>query len=85
MTEPGRLRDAHYRIARPVWMGVIPGQAPAVAHRAAELAYSPGVELVCAYVLPVALFDDGAVGIGGDGWCVKMPRRVVPAGHWSGW
>ncbi|MFC4395293.1 universal stress protein [Arthrobacter sedimenti] len=34
----------------PVLMGVVPGQPLAVAHRAAELAYSLGVKLICAYV-----------------------------------
>jgi nucleotide-binding universal stress UspA family protein len=31
-------------------MGVVPGQPLAVAHRAAELAFSLNVELICAYV-----------------------------------
>lgn len=34
----------------PVLMGVVPGQPLAVAHRAAELAHSLNVKLVCAYV-----------------------------------
>lgn len=38
------------RIAGPVVMGAVPGQPPAVAHRAAELALSLGVPLICAYV-----------------------------------
>ena len=38
------------RITGPVLMGVVPGQPLAVAHRAAELAYSLNVKLVCAYV-----------------------------------
>jgi nucleotide-binding universal stress UspA family protein len=38
------------KITGPVLMGVVPGQPLAVAHRAAELAYSLGVKLVCAYV-----------------------------------
>ena len=38
------------RITGPVLMGVVPGQPLAVAHRAAELAYSLNVDLVCAYV-----------------------------------
>ncbi|MBT1001136.1 universal stress protein [Paenarthrobacter sp. DKR-5] len=38
------------RISGPVLMGVVPGQPLAVAHRAADLAHSLGVDLVCAYV-----------------------------------
>ncbi|MDP9989466.1 nucleotide-binding universal stress UspA family protein [Arthrobacter oryzae] len=38
------------RISGPVLMGVVPGQPLAVAHRAAELAYSLDVKLICAYV-----------------------------------
>ncbi|MBT2596411.1 universal stress protein [Arthrobacter sp. ISL-72] len=38
------------RITGPVLMGVVPGQPLAVAHRAAELAYSLKVNLICAYV-----------------------------------
>ena len=38
------------RITGPVLMGVVPGQPLAVAHRAAELAFSLDVKLVCAYV-----------------------------------
>jgi len=38
------------RISGPVLMGVVPGQPLAVAHRAAELAFSLGVKLICAYV-----------------------------------
>ena len=38
------------KITGPVLMGVVPGQPLAVAHRAAELAYSLNVKLVCAYV-----------------------------------
>ena len=38
------------KISGPVLMGVVPGQPLAVAHRAAELAYSLGVKLICAYV-----------------------------------
>ncbi|WP_082049905.1 universal stress protein [Arthrobacter sp. SPG23] len=38
------------KITGPVLMGVVPGQPLAVAHRAAELAYSLNVELICAYV-----------------------------------
>jgi nucleotide-binding universal stress UspA family protein len=38
------------KITGPVLMGVIPGQPLAVAHRAAELAYSLNVKLICAYV-----------------------------------
>lgn len=38
------------RITGPVLLGVVPGQPLAVAHRAAELALSLDVKLVCAYV-----------------------------------
>jgi nucleotide-binding universal stress UspA family protein len=38
------------RITGPVLMGVVPGQPLAVAHRAAELAYSLNVKMICAYV-----------------------------------
>jgi nucleotide-binding universal stress UspA family protein len=38
------------RITGPVLVGVVPGQPLAVAHRAAELAYSLNVKLICAYV-----------------------------------
>ncbi|MBT2538491.1 universal stress protein [Arthrobacter sp. ISL-69] len=38
------------RITGSVLMGVVPGQPLAVAHRAAELAYSLNVKLICAYV-----------------------------------
>ncbi len=37
-------------IAGPVLMGVVPGQPLAVAHRAADLAHSLNVKLICAYV-----------------------------------
>ncbi len=57
MNEPGNkdrpAGPAPYtprRITGPVLMGVVPGQPLAVAHRAAELALSLDVELVCAYV-----------------------------------
>jgi nucleotide-binding universal stress UspA family protein len=38
------------RITGPVLMGVVPGQPLAVMHRAAELAHSLNVKLICAYV-----------------------------------
>jgi nucleotide-binding universal stress UspA family protein len=38
------------KITGPVLMGVVPGQPLAVAHRAAELAHSLNVKLICAYV-----------------------------------
>lgn len=38
------------RISGPVLLGVVPGQPLAVAHRAAELALSLNVKLICAYV-----------------------------------
>src|SRR6478609_10774052 len=58
MTEPGkqpspasgRTPYVPRKISGPVLMGVVPGQPLVVAHRAAELAYSLGVKLVCAYV-----------------------------------
>ncbi|WP_457946143.1 universal stress protein [Pseudarthrobacter sp. alpha12b] len=57
MTEPekphprtGGMPYVPQKISGPVLMGVVPGQPLAVAHRAAELAYSLGVKLVCAYV-----------------------------------
>jgi nucleotide-binding universal stress UspA family protein len=46
----GSTPNAPHRIAGPVLMGVVPGQPLAVAQRAAELAYSLDVELICAYV-----------------------------------
>jgi len=53
-----RAKDTHTagpayvprKISGPILMGVVPGQPLAVAHRAAELAYSLGVKLICAYV-----------------------------------
>lgn len=56
MTEPEKPHAAAgpayapRKISGPVLMGVVPGQPLAVAHRAAELAFSLGVKLVCAYV-----------------------------------
>ncbi|WP_343317566.1 universal stress protein [Arthrobacter sp. TMP15] len=50
MSEPKESLQMNYRITRPVVMGVIPGQPLSVAKQAAELAYSLGVELLCAYV-----------------------------------
>lgn len=58
MTEPGTQSSpaaghtpyVPRKISGPVLMGVVPGQPLAVAHRAAELAYSLNVKLVCAYV-----------------------------------
>ena len=57
MTEPEKPQDpagavpyVPRKISGPVLMGVVPGQPLAVAHRAAELAFSLGVKLVCAYV-----------------------------------
>ncbi|MEV7136527.1 universal stress protein [Arthrobacter sp. NPDC093128] len=38
------------RITGPVLAGVVPGQPRAVVHRAAELAYTLDVKLICAYV-----------------------------------
>jgi nucleotide-binding universal stress UspA family protein len=51
-TRPAAGPDAYRprRITGPILMGVVPGQPLAVAHRAAELALSLGVKLVCAYV-----------------------------------
>lgn len=53
MNQPADHPGAAYvprKITGPVLMGAVPGQPLAVAHRAAELAFSLGVELVCAYV-----------------------------------
>lgn len=52
--------DAH-RIRGAVLAGVVPGQPPAVVRRAAELAYSLGVELVLAHV-DVTRVQTGAAG-----------------------
>jgi nucleotide-binding universal stress UspA family protein len=51
-TRPGAARTPYVprRITGPVLMGVVPGQPLAVAHRAAELANSLNVKLICAYV-----------------------------------
>lgn len=51
-TRPATVPGAYVprKITGPVLMGVVPGQPLAVAHRAAELAYSLNVELICAYV-----------------------------------
>lgn len=38
------------QITGPVLAGTEPGQPPAVLHRAAELAYSLNVKLICAYM-----------------------------------
>jgi hypothetical protein len=38
------------RVTGPVLAGVVPGQPQAVVHRAAELAYTLKVKLICAYV-----------------------------------
>ena len=46
----GRKQYVPRRITGPVLMGVVPGQPLAVAHRAAELAHSLNVGLICAYV-----------------------------------
>lgn len=58
MNEPGKetrpatgpIAYLPRRITGPVLMGVVPGQPLAVAHRAAEMAYSLNVKLICAYV-----------------------------------
>lgn len=52
------------RITGPVLMGVVPGQPLAVVHRAAELASSLGVALVCAYVDVTTYLADGPGGRG---------------------
>ncbi|HKU34586.1 MULTISPECIES: universal stress protein [Paenarthrobacter] len=49
-THPAGPAYVPRKISGPVLMGVVPGQPLAVAHRAAELAYSLGVKLICAYV-----------------------------------
>ena len=46
----GRTPAGLRRMTGPVLAGVVPGQPLEVVHRAAELAHSLGVELVCAYV-----------------------------------
>lgn len=46
----GKAAASARRITGPVLVGVVPGQPLAVARRAADLAFSLGVELVCAYV-----------------------------------
>ncbi|WP_244292621.1 universal stress protein [[Micrococcus luteus] ATCC 49442] len=38
------------RITGPVLAAVVPGQPPAIVHRAAELAYTLNVKLICVYV-----------------------------------
>jgi nucleotide-binding universal stress UspA family protein len=38
------------RVTGPVLAGVVPGQPQAVVHRAAELAYTRNVKLICVYV-----------------------------------
>lgn len=50
------------RIAGPVVMGAVPGQPQAVAHRAAELALSLGVPLICAYVDVTSYLADDQAG-----------------------
>ncbi|MBT1002958.1 universal stress protein [Paenarthrobacter sp. DKR-5] len=52
-----------HRITGPVVLGVVPGQPLAALHRAAELAGSLGVRLVCAYVdIATYLVDEGPDG-----------------------
>ncbi|MCB5294629.1 universal stress protein [Arthrobacter sp. SO3] len=46
----GAIPNVPRRITGPVLMGVVPGQPLAVIHRAAELAHSLNVQLICAYV-----------------------------------
>ncbi|WP_426997637.1 universal stress protein [Pseudarthrobacter sp. N5] len=53
--QPHRLSGPHqpagpHRLTGPVVAGVVPGQPPAVTRHAADLAFSLGVDLVCAYV-----------------------------------
>ncbi|HET8877980.1 MAG TPA: universal stress protein [Arthrobacter sp.] len=52
------------KITGAVLMGVVPGQPLAVVHRAAELASSLGVPLVCAYVDVTTYLADEAGGRG---------------------
>lgn len=47
---PGPTPFVPRRITGPVLMGVVPGQPLTVSYRAAELALSLSVELICAYV-----------------------------------
>jgi nucleotide-binding universal stress UspA family protein len=56
------------KIRGPVLMGVVPGQPLAVAHRAAELAYSLNVKLICAYVDVTTYLDEEP-----DGRFVALP------------
>lgn len=49
-TATGPIDYVPQKITGPVLMGVVPGQPLAVAHRAAELALSLNVKLICAYV-----------------------------------
>lgn len=58
---PGKIRG-------PILMGVVPGQPLAVAHRAAELAYSLNVKLICAYVDVTTYLDEEP-----DGRIVALP------------
>jgi nucleotide-binding universal stress UspA family protein len=48
--DTGPIAYVPHRITGAVLMGVVPGQPLAVAHCAAELAYSLNVKLICAYV-----------------------------------
>lgn len=50
------------RVGGPVLVGVKPGQSLAVVHRAADLAHSLGVPLVCAFVDPTAVEEREADG-----------------------
>ncbi|WP_445154169.1 universal stress protein [Arthrobacter sp. Hor0625] len=72
MTEPEKRPAAETgpaafvprRITGPVLMGVVPGQPLAVVHRAAELAHSLGVKLICAYVDVTSYLAGGPDGGG---------------------
>jgi nucleotide-binding universal stress UspA family protein len=53
------------RITGPVLAGVVPGQPLAVVHRAADLAYTLDVKLICAYVdITTYLVEEPDDGIG---------------------
>jgi nucleotide-binding universal stress UspA family protein len=66
---PHHEPDAGYlprRLGGPVLAGVTPGQGLAVVHRAADLAHSLGVGLVCAYADPTTVEEhepDGRVEV----------------------
>lgn len=65
LTDDGVLAIVPQRITGPVLAGVVPGQPPEVVQRAAELAHSLGIKLICAYVdITTYLADEPDEGIG---------------------